>query len=372
MHNDMMFESPAEFTEAVVSVLERQGWRAKPAPADAKGYDLEIRKGRKRYAVQVKHHKARVNVGQIDKFLHFLELPEASQFTGGYYISSSGFSNAAFTHLRTEGGDHDVTLGVFRNGEIVFLKSPPRLALDESLTTYVGVFTCKGGVGKTTVAAHLAGAFALMGHDVILVDIDRQGNLRKLLGDGVYLPGPHGQLGSTISVVDTAQWREQDYPEVRVVICDCNPVFEYNPPEFLRKFNYCIIPTSLTPLGINKNADVITRTFDNIRMVNKEAELFVLINNYLTGEERRNGILNEMLERYLAPYIERDERCHYINPEQVSIRFSKQLAYWGYHLVEEKSSQLAFREVAGRSYPRTDFLKLAEYLEEHTEIDRYR
>ncbi|MEO0407764.1 MAG: hypothetical protein AAF289_10465 [Cyanobacteria bacterium P01_A01_bin.135] len=42
----------------------------------------------------------------------------------------------------------------------------------------------------------------------------------------------------------------------------------------------------------------------------------------------------------------------------------------GYDIELVKS--LAFKETAGRSYPRTDFLQLAEYLEEHTAIDELR
>jgi Mrp family chromosome partitioning ATPase len=48
---------------------------------------------------------------------------------------------------------------------------------------YIGVFTAKGGVGKTTIAAHLAGAFALMGQSVVLLDLDPDRNLRKLFAD---------------------------------------------------------------------------------------------------------------------------------------------------------------------------------------------
>jgi chromosome partitioning protein len=48
------------------------------------------------------------------------------------------------------------------------------------------------------------------------------------------------------------------------------------------------------------------------------------------------------------------------------------LLYWGYHIIEGSKPQLAFRETAGRSYPRTDFLQLAEYLESHTDLDKLR
>ena len=50
------------------------------------------------------------------------------------------------------------------------------------------------------------------------------------------------------------------------------------------------------------------------------------------------------------------------------MRHSSALLYWGYHIVDGSRPQLAFREVAGRSYPRTDFLQLAEYLENHTDL----
>jgi chromosome partitioning protein len=43
-----------------------------------------------------------------------------------------------------------------------------------------------------------------------------------------------------------------------------------------------------------------------------------------------------------------------------------------YHIVEGTKPQLAFDANGGKSYPRTDFLQLAEYLEEHTIIDELR
>ena len=44
----------------------------------------------------------------------------------------------------------------------------------------IAIASGKGGVGKTTVAAHLAGAFALMGYDVILLDNMSYGNIDNL------------------------------------------------------------------------------------------------------------------------------------------------------------------------------------------------
>jgi chromosome partitioning protein len=45
--------------------------------------------------------------------------------------------------------------------------------------TIIMVAQCKGGVGKTTLAAHLGVAWAAMGHEVALVDIDPQGSLAR-------------------------------------------------------------------------------------------------------------------------------------------------------------------------------------------------
>lgn len=48
----------------------------------------------------------------------------------------------------------------------------------------VCVTNAKGGTGKTTVAINLAGALNRQGHDVLLVDVDPQGNATEGLGLG--------------------------------------------------------------------------------------------------------------------------------------------------------------------------------------------
>ena len=230
----------------------------------------------KKSAVQVRNQRAKVHLGQIEKFIDFLEKANERNFTGGIFISTSGFTPSVYAYLREE-KPANLKLAILRGNELIWNCEKIDLAEERDKTTYIGVFTCKGGVGKTTVSAHLAGAFALNGYDVALIDLDRQQNMRKLLGEGVYLPATKGELGSVISVLSHEDWDEADYKETKIVVCDCNPEFDANPAEFIKKFDYCLIPTTLNPLGINKNADVIKRTFDEIRSVNKDAHLFVLI-----------------------------------------------------------------------------------------------
>ena len=55
----------------------------------------------------------------------------------------------------------------------------------------VCVTNAKGGTGKTTVAINVAGGLARRGHDVLLVDLDPQGNATEGLGlTGVYDAAP--------------------------------------------------------------------------------------------------------------------------------------------------------------------------------------
>jgi chromosome partitioning protein len=143
------------------------------------------------------------------------------------------------------------------------------------------------------------------------------------------------------------------------------------PKELVSKFDYCIIPTTLNPLAVAKKADVITRTFEHIRAMNQKAELFALINGYDAASDAalRNKLLLDLLKTELDKYTSKDKKCKFIHPDDAKIRYSSSLFYWGIHIVKREQPELAFKEVAGKSYPRIDFLQLAEYLEHHTDID---
>lgn len=364
---EVVLERATETERMALFLLRREKWSAVVSPKEVKEYDVEISKPGAKAAVQVRNQRAKVHLGQIEKFLDFLAQPNAKSLNEGMFISTSGFTPSVYAYLREE-KITNLKLAIMREHELIFDCEKIDAAEEREKTTYIGVFTCKGGVGKTTISAHLAGAFALNGYDVGLIDLDHQQNLRKILGEGVYLQKTKGNLGSVISVLTKDEWDEGDYKDTKIVVCDCNPEFEANPREYIQKFDYCIIPTTLNPLGINKNADVIKRTLASIRRENQKAELFVLINSLQTDEANRNNLLNQALQTQFKQMRETDARLHYINPAECAIRFSKQLLYWGFHLFDGAKPQLAFRTVGRYSYPRMDFLKLVDFLELQTEV----
>ncbi|MCD9189074.1 MAG: AAA family ATPase [Pyrinomonadaceae bacterium] len=364
---EVVIERATEMERMALFLLRREGFSAKVTLKTLKEYDIEASKPGEKIAVQVRNQRAKVHLGQVEKFLDFLSLENAKNFSEGLLISTSGFTPSVYAYLREE-KITNLKLAILREHKLIRNCEELDRRDERDKTTYIGVFTCKGGVGKTTISAHLAGAFALNGYDVALIDLDHQQNLRKLLGEGVYLPSNKGNLGSVVSVLNKDEWDERDYQDTKIVICDCNPEFESNPVEFIRKFDYCLIPTTLNPLGINKNADVIKRTLASIRRENTKANLFVLINSLQSDEDNRNNLLNQVLKTQFKQMSETDSRLHYIDPTEAAIRFSKQLLYWGFHLFDGNKPSLAFKTVGRYSYPRMDFLKLVDYLEMKTEV----
>lgn len=392
-------ENPDQFEDHVKNLLEKNyGYKVIKPPKGAFGYDLEIIRDGKSIAIQVKKFKIPVNRAHVQKFIAFMGLHHAEcQFSEGWLISSTGFGKAAVEQLKSESRENlrvpVVSLGTVFLGDIkwdhLHSKSTFQSLQEFSRETnspvsplenhqsnnhkryYFGIFTNKGGTGKTTVAAHLAGAFALMRHDVILLDIDPQRNLKKLFQDApgdpnasLFVPSLRpGQVGNVISVLDDKEWEKDknNHKDIKVVICDCNPTFEENPSDLVKEFDYCVIPTTLNPLGIAKNSDVIKRTFEKIRTENSKAQMHVLINHYTEhkNKEKKNNLLLGLLKKQID--FDEDKESYLIDPNICAIHRSDSLYYWGMHIVEEKQPQLAFELHGGKCVPREDFLKLAEY-----------
>lgn len=72
----------------------------------------------------------------------------------------------------------------------------------------VSVSLQKGGVGKTTVAINLADALAARGHDVLLVDLDQQGNATEGVGLKEYYTAEETHVGDVLTDDDPVSVEE--------------------------------------------------------------------------------------------------------------------------------------------------------------------
>ncbi|MCP2728168.1 nucleotide-binding protein [Limnofasciculus baicalensis] len=360
----------AQCKQHVASIFHNDGWEVETPDSDQPDYDLVVRKGNQVGAIHVKWLISPVQKPQILRFLGFLESEAGKQFNCGFFVTTKGFSAPARALITSWGMDAKIHCGITADDQIIWVHDeelpPPNPPKQGKI--YIGVFTCKGGVGKTTVSAHLAGSFALEGFNVALVDLDPEQNLQKLLGDGVDVPKSKGLGASTyVAVYDWREWHEDAARDCKIVICDCSPALERNPKDLISKFDYCLIPTTLNPLGINKHGQVIKDTVREIRAINKQAHLFVLVNNFKNpGSQRRLKLLRDCFINTYEEIKQTDDKFHCIDPTEVCIRSSDQLYYWGIHLLEhpeEARSELAFKLVGGICYPREDFISLADYIE---------
>lgn len=377
------FEPPfinsfTEFEQHVAKLFHKGGWTVETPKQNQPGYDLVIKKGDIVAAVQVKWLKNNVKAPQLLQFADFLDSDECKKFNYGFFITTKGYGGPALALIRSWSQDSKIHCGIASESKIDWIDGETGEVIgtgggktvkredDQIKKIYFGVFTCKGGVGKTTVAAHLAGAFALQGFNVALVDLDPEQNLQKLVGDGVFVPKSKG-VGTTIQVFDEKDWDEDSARDCKIVICDCSPALERNPKELVNKFNYCIIPTTLNPLGINKHGKVIQDTVEKIRQINRNAHLFVLVNNFKDPKSTKKMTLlkNAFADAYKV-ISKTDDKFHCIDPEKVCFRASDQLYYWGIHILENPDnprSELAFNLIGGKCHPREDFINLSDYIE---------
>jgi chromosome partitioning protein len=365
--------------DPVVTFFAVAGYQLSETWQDKRAISYTFTREAKSLWVRWLRSEDKVTAAQLEQFVQSVE-QQSDDHLSACFIAAD-FSKAALTQAERDASEQLLLLRwhkhkltpVYPYHQTVADSFQAKASSAEPL--YIGVFTAKGGVGKTTIAAHLAGAFALMGQSVVLLDLDPDRNLRKLFADDntsqddvamMQVPATRkGEAAATIRVLAPEQWRARKFPDVNIVIADCSPVLSENPAKLIKRFDVCVMPTTLNPLGIAKHADVMTRTFAHIRTLNATARLMAVINNYdaSADAQKRNAVLFAYLQSSLAAYFEADGRAMLIHPEEAKIRHSNSLLYWGYHIIEGSSPQLAFKETAGRSYPRSDFLQLAEVVE---------
>jgi len=346
-------------------------------------------------AVQVKSRKAGALPHPIFNRLGlYLSGPEGAPFTFGVNIVNTGFSGPTLTVLQNASPEFEETFvygGVVRfpMGKIEWQVHRPDFdttIVEEPKTTdgkpdtpvpppkarRVAVFTEKGGVGKTSVAAHLAGAMVYCGRDAVLVDVDKQKNLSQLLGSGVNIVDKNRRISTLVIEADLAEINEEDYKNFYIVY-DCAPHFDANPREIFERVTDTIIPIVLSPLSILGNAEVIHRTISSIRAVNPDMRFHIVINQYeqsksASGHQRT--LLNYIRFWLKEHSLLMDPRVKFYEPAELSIRRSAILLNWGMFLLKAgEEPRLAFESnLSGAQNLLSDFVALAESLQDTFEV----
>lgn len=357
------FDSAYDFEKIVGMEYERMGFEVKlNTKQNEPGYDFLAMKNHTLIAVQVKNYKRKVPINVVSKFRDYMD---TSNIKYGAIISSKGFSPAAIAAIDAE-KIKNFQMGHFHGNKIKwdYIGSSFLREVDHIEATkphYISVFTAKGGVGKTIISSHLAGAFALSGYRVHIVDGDPEENLHRLTGDTAIVPNSRAGKNNAIKVSKIKNWSKNQKNEESITVFDCSPAFERNSLELLEKTESFIIPTSLSPLEVGNKAEVLLRTIKQIRNCNKEASIFIVLNKY-TPPTKRFILQFKKISKIIMELG--DKKCSIVNPKEANIRYSKILTNWG---VEP---DLSFKSIAGRCYPRDDFLNLSEYLLERININQ--
>lgn len=316
-------------------------------------------------AIIVRSQQAKMNAKTITKIIDWQENVE---FKNLVIVSYGGYTDTVCDYLSHHEKSNILLYEYDRN-----YKKLSRYCTKTSVPQRkinIGIFTSKGGVGKTTISAHLAGALTIIGYETALIDLDPQSNLKKLIGDnGISIKNAGTGIERHMSVFGAKEWSDEAHKDIKAIVYDCNPELDKNPVIFIKKFDFCIIPITLNPLGLNKHASVIERTVRQLKEKNTKTKFLILINQYEPKEGKKNKILLEMLKKEVAIMQQNYDGIELIEPSEVAIRYSSQLFYWGMQmLVDDSHSELAFDITSSRSIPKDDFFHLAAYIANYASL----
>ncbi|UTV80035.1 ParA family protein [Acidithiobacillus sp. YTS05] len=201
----------------------------------------------------------------------------------------------------------------------------------------------KGGVGKTTLAAHMAIHAHQMGYRVLLVDLDQQGSATYLCtGDGEYhqtdentaldLWYPDRQIpiqqspvygfdflqaSSALDVVDDdleaailalrrLETLETDQGRYHLVVIDCPPAPGVRQVAPLMVADKHIVPVTPDALGTQGLLSIIQTNLESILPVNPQLEFRVLINRLKANSAKNHATAKELVEKipeWIIPHL---------------------------------------------------------------------
>lgn len=162
----------------------------------------------------------------------------------------------------------------------------------------ISVINQKGGVGKTTIATHVATALRLSGYSVLLVDSDPQGSAR----DWAAVQEDH-----PLSVVGidrpTIQRDLKSIAPVDFVIIDGAPQAADLAVSAIKASDFVLIPVQPSPYDIWATADLVELVKQRIEITDDKLQAAFVVSRAITGTNIGKEV-SAVLEGYELPILE--------------------------------------------------------------------
>ena len=128
----------------------------------------------------------------------------------------------------------------------------------------ISVANQKGGVGKSTTVYNLGAGLALEGKKVLLLDVDPQGDLTKMLGQRPgQCPATTRRSCSTMRALTNVDSMKRDYD---YVLLDCRPSLGMLVINALSASNYVLVPVQADYLA----AEDMTELVGTVRSIQRQ------------------------------------------------------------------------------------------------------
>ncbi len=193
----------------------------------------------------------------------------------------------------------------------------------------------KGGVGKTTLTAHLAVLWAKRGRTVAALDVDPQGSLTDWYEARTRTLGPDGTPGLTVrppSAARVATDVDRLARDHDIVLVDCPPHAATEARSAIRRASLVIVPVQPSPLDLwatRPTLELATKEDRPVLMVLNRASLRThLAATMITrlGEFRvrvaRTALGNRVL---FAESMERGLTAHEVRPHSLAAEEMRKL-----------------------------------------------
>lgn len=355
----------------LMAEFERRGYRVSDEAPEK--FDFKVSKFQKTALVVLKNWQRRVGASEVKKYVDLFK-----QQTGRVHelmiVATSGFTEEAKDYVKHYRNRLKITTCTYDSlvkegveNEPMNLKSTARqhkAAPEQVEQIQLGVFTNKGGVGKTTLATHIAGTLVYKGFDVVLVDLDPEQHLSNLIGeDGLYHKNPLKTHGNTLNVFNRNDWQASQEANAHFAVYDCSPYFEGNPEAVLKQLHVCVIPVMLSPMCVGKNGESLIKTLEYLHKVNPAMHCLVVVNQFRT---RKNDTSQQKVLARLRKVASlfHHRQISFLDPEtdRVMIRYSENLFHWGMEVFEGEQAKLAFKFAAAGNHPHHDFTRLVDWI----------